>query len=83
MAVRPFPDQTVLLNLATGEYHGLDPVGSRFLEALRSSGDVQGALAALAPAYDVDSRRLAEDMREFCVRLADRGLIELHRDDAG
>jgi hypothetical protein len=81
VAVRQFADETVLLNLATGQYHGLDAIGTAFLEALRSSARVDRALEDLLPRYDVPRERLASDLREFCTQLADRGLIVLEVDD--
>lgn len=72
----------MILNLATGDYHGLDAMGSAFLEALEETADVGSALETLAAAYDVDAPRLAEDMQKFCARLVDRGLVEVSHDDA-
>jgi hypothetical protein len=71
----------VILNLATGDYHSLDAMGSAFLTALRRNRDVESARDELAASHDVDPGQLAEDMREFCSRLMDRGLIEVRLDD--
>lgn len=77
VAVRRLADETVILNLATGHYHGLDPTGSAFLAALERSARVSDAVDELAAAYQVDRERMRSDVRDFCVQLADRGLIEL------
>ena len=47
VAVRRFPEETVMLNLVTGNYHGLDAMGGAFLEALQASADVGSALETL------------------------------------
>lgn len=43
VVTRQVSDETVLLNLESGTYFGLDPVGSRFLELL----EAEGTLAAV------------------------------------
>jgi hypothetical protein len=81
VAVRRIADETVILNLSTGEYHGLDGTGSAFLEALQSRARVDGALEELLTRYDVSRERLDADLREFCAKLVARGLIVLEVDD--
>jgi len=81
VAVRRFPDETVVLNLATGDYHGLDDTGAAFLEAIETSPDLGAATKALAAAYDVDRDRLRGDLEEFCERLRRRGLIDRVHDE--
>ena len=48
---RSFAQETVVLNLDTGTYHGLDPVGGRLLEILPLVGDVREAVAKIAEEY--------------------------------
>ncbi len=76
VAVRRFSSETVLLNLETGRYHGLDSFGSHFLSALERHADIDLAVQALAPELNVALPRLRSDMLAFCLQLEERGLIE-------
>jgi hypothetical protein len=75
---RPFPNETVVLNLETGTYHGLNPTGGRMLEALEREEQVRDAVATLADEYGAEQARIEEDICAFCSDLQERGLIELH-----
>lgn len=75
---RRFPAETVLLNLQTGQYHGLNPTGGRMLEVLGEVGTIAEASVRLAEEYEQPLDEVREDMRGFCADLADRGLIEIH-----
>lgn len=77
---RAFGEQTVLLNLATGQYHGLNATGRRIFELLSERGTTDGVAAQIAAEYEIDEARAAADLDELCASLADRGLLEL---DAG
>lgn len=73
---RSFVKETVVLNLDTGRYHGLNPVGGRMLEALKEVGVVRDAAARLAQTYGVPAHEIERDLLAFCDELAARGLIE-------
>jgi hypothetical protein len=74
---RRFEAETLLLNLKTGHYHGLNPTGGRLLELLKETdGRVGDAVARLAEEYEVAEDDVAPDMAAFCAQLAERGLIE-------
>jgi hypothetical protein len=75
---RRFPAETVLLNLQTGQYHGLNPTGGRMLEVLAEVGSIADAATSLAEEYEQPLDEVRHDMRTFCSDLADRGLIEIH-----
>ena len=77
---RPFPAETVLLNLETGKYHGLNPTGGRMLEVMEKAGTLADAATQLAREYDQPEERIQEDLCRLCAQLAERGLIEI--DDA-
>jgi coenzyme PQQ synthesis protein D (PqqD) len=74
---RPFVSETVLLNLQTGVYHGINPVGGRMLEALERAESVQAAAAALAEEFGVPLAQLEQDIVEFCQGLLERQLIQV------
>ena len=74
---RPFVSETVLLNLQTGLYHGVNPIGGRMLEALEAAADVRAAAATLAVEFGVPRAQVERDIAGFCAGLAARDLIEL------
>ena len=74
---RGFAQETVLLNIGSGQYHGLDRIGGRFFEVATSSRDLRAASHALAAEYGQQLDRIEQDLAAFCADLRDRGLIEL------
>jgi hypothetical protein len=78
---RDFAHETVMLNLRTGKYHGLNPSGGAILAALDKAPSISVAVAALAERYGRPVSDIEQDVRAFCVDLLHRSLIEL--DNAG
>ena len=72
---REFPSETVVLNLETGAYHGLNPTGGRMLEELNRASSVAEAAAKLATAYDQPVEVVERDVSIFCTGLIERGLL--------
>ena len=72
---RSFVAETVILNLNTGKYHGVNPSGGFMLELLDKLGSVEDAAAALAREYGLSPEQAADDLCEFCIDLEQRGLI--------
>ena len=54
--------EAVLLNLKTGVYFGLDPVGKRVWDLLQTHARLSELLAAMVAEYDVTEERCAEDL---------------------
>jgi Coenzyme PQQ synthesis protein D (PqqD) len=77
IAHRAFVSETVVLNLQTGTYHGLNPVGGRMLETLERSPTVQAAAETLAGEYEQPLEDVQRDLLAFCADLLERGLIEV------
>jgi hypothetical protein len=73
---REFSDETVVLNLASGMYHGLNETASRMLEVLQASDSVRAAVEALATEFAQPQERIEGDLVELCRALDERGLIE-------
>ena len=67
--------ETVLLNLQTGMYHSLDPVGTRFLELLRSNGGLDSVLHAMLEEFDVSTTKLETDLLKLSQDMLTRGLL--------
>jgi hypothetical protein len=78
---RSFPAETVVLNLETGKYHGLNPTAGRMLEALSQSDSLAAAAPLLAAEYERDVGEVEADLCGLCRALLERGLIETDADD--
>ncbi len=74
---RGFPSETVVLNLQTGKYHGLNATAGSMLEALERASCVRDAAAAVAGDYGQPRAVVEQDMCELCNLLLERGLVEL------
>lgn len=76
--VRTFENESVLLNLDSECYHGLDDVGTRMWQALTSSQNLQEAYEKLLADYEVDPSQLRQDLDDFVAKMVQRGLLEVH-----
>jgi len=74
---RHFPAQTVVLNLQTGRYHGLNPTAGRMLDALGEAPTVAVAARIVADHYRQPRADIERDLCELCADLLSRGLVEL------
>ena len=74
---RSFVAETVVLNLETGKYHGLNPTAGRMLDALDAAPSVREAAAQVAEEYGQDRSAVEADMVAFCRDLLDRKLVEI------
>lgn len=79
---RSFVAETVILNLNTGKYHGVNPSGGFMLELLDKLDSIEQASVALAREYDLPLEQAVDDLCSFCMELERRGLIELRGADA-
>jgi Coenzyme PQQ synthesis protein D (PqqD) len=74
---RSFVAETVVLNLRTGQYHGLNPTAGRMLEALDVASAAGDVVPELASEYGVEPAQIESDLIALCQGLLDRGLIEI------
>jgi len=74
---RDFVNETVVLNLNTGTYHGLNPTAGRMLQAIERADSLREAAARLAADYAWDLATVQADLVDLCRTLAHRGLLEL------
>ena len=74
---RAFPTETVVLNLETGMYHGLNTVAGRMLEVLEQLGSVAETAVRLAREFEQPLDRIQHDLGRLCADLRERGLIEV------
>jgi hypothetical protein len=68
-------DESVLLNLDSERYYGLDDVGTRFVSVLTTSDTIETAYERLRGEYDVDPQVLRNDLLALIENLIDRGLL--------
>jgi len=72
--------ESVLLNLDTETYFGLDDVGTRMWEALTGSDAIESAYNSLLTMYDVSPEELRQDLTELVEQLLDKGLLSLEHE---
>ena len=70
-------DETVLLDLKSGIYFGIDGVGKRIWESVADGHTVGETVAAIVSEYAVDEDQAQADVIEFAGNLLERGLLEL------
>ena len=69
--------ESVILNLNSERYFGLDDISTRFFALLNSSESVQRAYEALLAEFEVDPEILRRDLVEFINALDEKGLVEV------
>jgi len=74
---RTLASETVMLNLDTGRYYGLNQTAGRMLEVLERGVDFDASVRQLATEFDVPEDTVREDFLTLCHDLAGKGLIEL------
>ncbi len=67
----------VMLSVAEGAYFALDEVAARIWPLLVEPRSVREILSLLLDEYDVDPRRLEDDVLSFVREMATRGLVEV------
>lgn len=77
VVVRELGGQTVVLNLRTGQYHGLNQTAGALLESLRAGGSVQSAASEVAERFSALPELVQRDLVQLCGELHQRGLIEI------
>lgn len=73
---RDFGNETVILNLQSGMYHGLNATAALMVERLGESGSVSATIATLTDETGQPREVIERDVAELCAALTERGLIE-------
>jgi hypothetical protein len=68
--------ESVLLDLRSQKYFGLNPVGTRAWQLLQETGDVAAIQARLLAEYAVAPEQLERDLHDLLERLLQAGLVE-------
>ncbi len=74
---REVDGEVVLLNLESGVYFGLDPVGARMWAVLTQHLSLRLSYEALLEEFDVDPGQLERDLAALLTALGQHGLIEV------
>ena len=81
--VRVLDKESVLLNLNTERYYGLDETGTRMWQLLTSAPSIEAAYQELQNEYDVESALLRLHLTELLGRLVENGLLQIQPADVG
>ena len=69
--------ETILLNLDTDTYHGLDDVGTRIWQLLNEHKTIGAVLNQMISEYDVSEDILRHDLIKLSNDLLEAGLLQL------
>ncbi len=72
-------EESVILNLDSERYYGLDDVGTRILSVLTTSDSIEAAYELLLEEYEIDSAVLRQDLLALIESLAEQGIVEVLR----
>lgn len=69
--------ETVILDLKSEQYFGLDEIGTRIWQLLQTNGDIEQIYQIMTEEFDVDPQHLEADLLSFLDELKKAGLISL------
>lgn len=69
--------ESVLLNLSSDAYFGLDQIGTDMWQCLTAERTIQAAYEKLLNEYDVDAETLRTDLTSFVEKLVEHQLVEV------
>lgn len=70
-------NEIILLNMKTGSYYSLNPVGSRIWELLVEEKCTMDAFKSMSEEYDVDPEDLQRDILSLVQELRANGLLDI------
>ena len=70
-------DETILLELESGQFFSLDAVGSRLWDLLMEHRSTEAVAKAASEEYEVAPERLAADLEALVQQLAAHGLVDI------
>ena len=68
-------DETVVLNLTSGEYYSLNQAGTRVWQLIEEHGDLDAIREAMVAEFDVSPERLSGDLDRLMRDLTERRLV--------
>lgn len=79
--IRHLDGESVLLNLETEKYFGLDATGTRMWEAVTNSQSIESAYGVLAREFEVEPEVLRKHLAELLGQLVEHGLLHVQPSD--
>ena len=76
--MRELEGESVLLNLDSERYFGLDETGTHMWSVLSTCKSIEAAYQKLMHEYDVDGELLRRDLSELVEKLLDQGLVKMN-----
>ena len=73
--VRELEGESVVLDLSSGRYFGLNAVGTRVWQLIQAGQPVDGLIRAVAAEYDADGDAVERDVLALLEDLKARGLV--------
>jgi hypothetical protein len=70
-------EEAAILDMRSGMYYGLDPVGAHVWKLLAQPRSVRDLRAAILEEYEVESEKCESDLMMLLERLRTEGLIEI------
>jgi coenzyme PQQ synthesis protein D (PqqD) len=68
-------EESVILNLDSERYFGLDEIGTRFLSVLTTSDSIEVAYQRLSDEYHIEGNVLRQDLLELVENLINQGIL--------
>jgi hypothetical protein len=81
--VRVLDKESVLLNIETERYFGLDETGTRMWQLVTAAPQIEVAYRQLLDEYDVEPELLRENLTDLLGRLVENGLLQVVPSDVG
>ncbi len=70
-------DETIILDLKSGQYYGLNAVASRVWNLIQQPRKVEEIRSQLMAEYEVNMQECSNDLQILIRNLASKGLVEL------
>jgi Coenzyme PQQ synthesis protein D (PqqD) len=81
--IRVLDKESVLLNIETERYFGLDETGTRMWQLVTAAPKIEVAYQQLLDEYDVEPELLRENLTDLLGRLVENGLLQVVPSDVG
>ena len=80
---RDLEGEAIILNLESGTYFGLDPIGTRIWSLLQEDGSLRRTFELLEHEYDVEPERLKADILRLVGELRANNLLSVGPPEEG
>jgi hypothetical protein len=81
--VRFLDKESVLLNIETERYFGLDETGTRMWQLVTAAPKIEVAYGQLLEEYDVEPDLLRANLTDLVSRLVENGLLQVNSSNVG